>query len=75
MKKILVPYFSQTGQLKRIIDSFLIPFSSSNQYDIDFIELKLKKPFPFPWNAMDFFDAMPECVNEIPAELPCLIFL
>ena len=74
MKKILVPYFSQTGQLKRIIDSFLIPFSSSNQYDIDFIELKLKKPFPFPWNAMDFFDAMPECVNEIPAELELFNF-
>jgi hypothetical protein len=35
--------------------------------EIDFAEIKPVKPFPFPWKAESFFDAMPETVLLEPA--------
>lgn len=67
MKKILVVYYSQTGQLKRIIDSILSPLES--QVEITYEELKPVPAFPFPWNGMPFFQAFPESVKEIPCEI------
>ena len=64
MKKILVVYYSQTGQLKRIVDSILSPVES--QVEITYEELKPVPAFPFPWNGMPFFQAFPESVKEIP---------
>ncbi len=37
--------------------------------EIDFAEIKLVKPFPFPWSSATFFDAMPECVLQIPSDI------
>ena len=67
MKKILIIYFSQTGQLKRIIDSVTAPFS--NDFELVFEEIKPVPPFPFPWQGMPFFQAFPESVKEIPCKL------
>lgn len=67
MKKILVVYYSQTGQLKRIVDSILGPLES--EFELIFEELKPVPAFPFPWNGMPFFQAFPESVKEIPCQL------
>ncbi len=67
MHKILVIYFTQTGQLKQIIDSVTSPLK--NDCQLFFEELKPIPAFPFPWNGMPFFQAFPESVREIPCEL------
>lgn len=64
---ILVIYYSQSGQLKSIMNRMLAPISE--QCAIDFAEIKPVKPFPFPWSAKVFFDCMPESVQQIPEEI------
>jgi hypothetical protein len=67
MKKILIIYFTQTGQLKQIIDSVTEPLKSDCR--LFFEELKPVPAFPFPWTGMSFFQAFPESVREIPCKL------
>jgi hypothetical protein len=67
MKKILIIYYSQTGQLKRIIDSITSPLAGD--FDLTLEELKPVPAFPFPWKGMPFFQAFPESVKEIPCKL------
>lgn len=69
MKKILVIHYSQTGQLTRILDSIVTPLKTDASVSITYEELKPEKPFPFPWNSKDFFDAFPESVLEKPIEM------
>jgi hypothetical protein len=67
-KKILALYYSQTGQLKEILDNFTAPFIESG-IPVEKVQIKLKKDFAFPWTTPRFFDAMPESVLGIPTEL------
>lgn len=69
MKKILVVYYSQTGQLTEIVKSVLAPMEKSQDVSLVFEELKPKKPFPFPWTSRQFCDVFPESFQEIPCEL------
>lgn len=64
---ILVIYYSQSGQLGDILRNMLQ--SISNQVEITTVEYKPVQDFPFPWTSEQFFDAMPECVKEIPVPL------
>jgi len=72
MKKALIIYFSQTGQLKKIVDSITNPLKED--FELIFEELKPIPPFPFPWQGMQFFQAFPESVQEIPCTLEPLLF-
>lgn len=67
-KKILVVYYSQSGQLKQIVENFAAPFSIAGN-SVEYMQIKMKKEFPFPWKSKSFFDAMPESVLGIPAEV------
>ncbi len=67
MKKILVIYYTQTGQLKQIVDSISSPLK--NDCQLFFEELKPVPAYPFPWKGMPFFQVFPESVKEIPCEL------
>jgi hypothetical protein len=67
-KKILALYYSQTGQLKEILDNFTAPFIESG-ITVEKVPIKLKKDFIFPWTTPRFFDAMPESVLGIPSEI------
>jgi hypothetical protein len=67
MKKILIVYFSQTGQLRDIVDSVVSPLKGD--FQLFFEELKPEPAFPFPWTGMSFFQAFPESVREIPCKL------
>lgn len=58
--KILVVYYTQTGQLKRIIDTVLGPLH--DKATIVYEELKPLQPFEFPWKKQVFYDTMPETV-------------
>lgn len=61
--KILVIYYSQTGQQRTILDNLVNDIKG--KASIDYAEIILEKPFPFPWSAWTFFDAMPETVEGI----------
>lgn len=58
MKNILVIYYSQTGQLKNILDSILSPFNK-DEYNVDFQKIKPIIGYKFPWKEEDFFDIFP----------------
>lgn len=68
-KKVLVVFYTQTGQLHEIVRSITAPLAAENDVTLVFEELKPKPGFPFPWPADEFFQAMPESVNGIPCEL------
>lgn len=67
MKKVLVLTYSQSGQLEEIVTNILKPFQ--NEVSIHHERLKPVPDFPFPWQGLSFYDAMPECVEMIPSKL------
>jgi hypothetical protein len=67
--RILVLYYTQTGQLREIMQSVAAPLISDNNVELTFEELKPRTPFPFPWTSDSFFQAMPESVTGIPCVL------
>lgn len=65
--KILVVYFTQTGQLRRIIDHVVAPLEG--KATVVYEEIVPVQPFPFPWSKQEFFDAMPETVLGKPRNI------
>lgn len=68
-KKVLVAYYTQSGQIKEIIDSFLKAFENNKSYEFYFHQIKPVNDFPWPWTGDQFFDAFPESVLETGCEL------
>ncbi|RMG21461.1 MAG: hypothetical protein D6730_18265 [Bacteroidetes bacterium] len=68
MKRILVIYYSQTGQLDQIVQQFIRPFTAAG-VKVERLRVQAQPPFEFPWSSRRFFDVMPESVLEKPAEL------
>lgn len=68
MKRILIVYYTQSGQLKEIIDKVISGFSQDETV-FDLHEIKPVDPYPFPWSNDTFFDAFPESVQGIPCKL------
>lgn len=62
--QILVIYYSQSGQLRTLIDRVLTEVQASCQ--IDYLPIQPIKDFPSPWAKHDFYDCMPECVQLVP---------
>lgn len=62
--RVLVLYYSQTGQLRNIIDNILLDIK--DKLEITYAPIEPVTPFPFPWNPDVFFDAMPETVMHTP---------
>ncbi len=63
MKRALVIIYSQTGQLKKIVDSVTVRLRED--FELVFEELKPVPPYPFPWQGRQFFQVFPESVQEI----------
>ncbi len=74
MKKILVLYYSQSGQLVEIVNSFMKPLKESGDYEIHWTPLLPLKPYPFPWPLYRFFDVLPESVLMEPPEMEMFSF-
>ena len=66
MTRILVLYYSQTGQLTRAVQSMLSPLAGRTDVQIVWQNLEPVDPFPFPWGFLRFFDTFPECVHLDP---------
>jgi hypothetical protein len=61
---ILVLYYTQSGQMLHILERMLQDIR--DKADLSFAAIEPEKPFPWPWNAYAFFDAMPETVERLP---------
>jgi len=62
MKKVLVLYYSQSGQLKSMVDNATSALRESDSIKVDYKEIIPKKSYPYPWPFYEFFDAFPEAV-------------
>jgi hypothetical protein len=67
-KKVLAIYYSQTGQLTDIVNTFCRPFEESDVV-VEKVSITPENSFAFPWTSDRFFDAMPESVLGITVEL------
>lgn len=69
MKDVLIIYFSQTGQLLKVVDSIAFPLEEAADIHVDRRELRPQSDYPFPWPFFDFFDQFPEAVHLDPPVL------
>ena len=71
MKKILVVYYSQSGQQLSIISSLSKPLAEAG-HTIHIEEIQPVEKYPFPWSAYQFFNAFPETFHQKPLPLKSL---
>ena len=67
-KKILVIYYTQSGQLEDILNNFTAPLTEAGN-TVEKVRIHVAKDYPFPWNGKAFFSVMPDCVLSVPTEL------
>jgi len=67
-KKILAIYYSQSGQLREIIDNLCRPLEEAG-HTIERLQVRLQNDYPFPWTSKSFFNVMPDAVLGTTAEL------
>jgi len=72
-KKILAIYYTQSGQMREIIDSFTAPLAQAGE-TVEKVEIKPLEDYNFPWTGSSFFSVMPSCVMSVPAPLQPLTF-
>ena len=59
MKKVLVLYYSQSGQLKNVIDNFITNLPDE-EIEVDLKAIKPKTKYPYPWPFYKFAIEFPE---------------
>lgn len=69
MKRVLVVYWSQTGQLADVVNAVMAPLQAAAGIAVTYELLRPARPFPFPWPFLRFFDTFPETVYEQPVAL------
>jgi hypothetical protein len=62
MKKVLVLYYSQSGQLKNVIDSFISELGD-DEIKVDLKSIESIESYPYPWSFYEFTDEFPEAVD------------
>lgn len=67
--KVLVLYYSQTGQLKEIASNVMASLVKDEAVEVDFVRVETEHQFPFPWSRLEFFNAFPESVYGTPFKL------
>jgi hypothetical protein len=73
-KRVLVVYYSQTGQLQNVLRSMMKPLEISSEFEVTWLGLQSTENFVFPWSFWKFFDAFPESVyGKPPSNKPFII--
>lgn len=67
-KKILVIYYTQSGQLEDILNNFTGPLVEAGN-TVEKVRVYVANDYPFPWNGKAFFAVMPDCVLSVPTQL------
>ena len=68
MKRVLVVYYTQSGDVERAAQSFT-KFLNAPQIELTWERIQPKVDYPYPWSFRKFFDVFPECVNEEPPKI------
>ena len=63
MKKVLVLYYSQSGQLRSVVDSFVSKLGDE-EILVERREIQPLENYKYPWNFYNFADEFPEAVLE-----------
>lgn len=71
-KRVLILYYSQTGQLSDVVHSVAKPLQQAENIELVCKCLQPVRPFPFPWPFMQFFDTFPETVYDDPRPIKSL---
>ncbi|MFH0709579.1 MAG: dialkylresorcinol condensing enzyme [Pseudomonadota bacterium] len=61
-KRVLVVYYSQSGQLENVLTAMLEPLVICDAVEVTMLPLRPSEDFAFPWSFWKFFDAFPESV-------------
>ena len=72
-KKILAIYYTQSGQMGEIMDTFTRPLVQVGA-SVETIVIRLAADYYFPWTGQRFFSVMPSCVLGLPEQLEPLHF-
>ena len=67
-KKILVIYYTQSGQLEDILNHFTAPLAEAGN-TVEKVRVHIEQDYPFPWTGKSFFAVMPDCVLGVPTAL------
>ena len=67
-KKVLVIYYTQSGQLEDILTHFTAPLLEAGN-TVEKVRVHVAEDYPFPWTGTDFFAVMPHCVLSVPTAL------
>ncbi|HTF21121.1 MAG TPA: hypothetical protein VK658_23760 [Chryseolinea sp.] len=67
-KKVLMLYYSQSGQQLSILQSLSAPLVAAG-HDVHFEVIQPTEKYPFPWSAYTFFNAFPETFQQKPLPL------
>jgi len=68
MNKVLVVFYSQSGQLERAARALVAPLQAAG-HAVEFLSLQPQLPYPFPWTFWQFLDVFPESVYLDPPAL------
>lgn len=68
MKRILVVYYTQSGQLERAARAVAAPLEAAG-HAVEWLRLEPAVAYPFPWGFWSFLDAFPESVALDPPAL------
>jgi len=69
LKKVLVIYYTQSGQLLDISKNVTQDLEDSKEVDLTFYEIKLKNNYPFPWDKKMFYNTFPETFLQVSTDL------
>lgn len=67
-KKVLAIYYTQSGQMSDIINSFTTPIAKAGAI-VEKVIVKPVAEYTFPWKGNQFFSVMPDCVLSVPTAL------
>ncbi|MCO5946801.1 hypothetical protein [Mucilaginibacter flavidus] len=70
-KKVLAIYYTQSGQMGEIIDTFTAPLVKAGA-SVEKVQVKMVNSYDFPWTGKRFFSVMPSCVLGIPEPIETL---
>jgi hypothetical protein len=65
-RTVLALYYSQTGQLKAIIDAILAPLRDARGVRVVCEEIRPVVPYPFPWPTAQFLEVFPDSYDMVP---------
>ncbi len=69
MNNILVVYYSQSGQLKEIVDQTTLAIRKDSTVEISTYKIEMEEEFPFPWDFFSFFNAFPDSFLQKPKKI------